>query len=56
MGLLLILIDSYSCWQEVIQVLNKWNSTVKLSLSIIFSRNVISEILVTGDAQDFCDE
>ncbi len=38
-GLLLILVDSFSGWPEVIRVPDKKMSTIKQILKIIFSRN-----------------
>lgn len=53
-GLLLILVDSYSGWPEVIQVSNKRSLTVKQALRIIFSRNGIPKGIVSDNAPEFC--
>ena len=44
-GLLLILVDSFSGWPEVIRVSDKKSSTIKQILRVIFSRNVIPKSL-----------
>ena len=51
-GLLLILVDSFSGWPEVIRVSDKKSSTIKQILRVIFSRNGILKPLVS----EFCDE
>ena len=54
--LLLILVDSFSGWPEVIRVPNKKNFTIEHILRVIFSRNGISKPLVSDNASEFCDE
>ena len=55
-GLLLILVDSFSGWFEVICVPDKKRSTIKQILRVIFSRNGIPKTLVSDNAPEFCDE
>ena len=55
-GLLLILVDSFSGWPEVIRVPDKKSSTVKHILRVIFSRNGVPNTLVSDNAPEFCDE
>lgn len=55
-GLLLILVDSFSGWPEIIQVPDKKSSTIKQILGVIFFRNGIPKTLVSDNAPEFCDE
>ena len=55
-GLLLILVDSFSDWPEVIRVPNKKNSSIKQILRIVFSRNGIPKTQVSHNAPGLCDE
>ena len=55
-GLLLILVDSFSGWPEVIRVPDKKSSTIKQILRVIFSRNGMPKALVSDNAPKFCDE
>ena len=55
-GLLLILVDSFSGWPEIICVPDKKISTIKQILRVIFSRNGIPKILASNNAPEFCDE
>ena len=55
-GLLLILVDSFSGWSEVICVPDKKRSTIKQILRVLFSRNGRPKILVSDNAPVFCDE
>ena len=55
-GLLLILVDSFSGWPEVIRVPDKKSLTIKLILRVIFSRNGIPKTLVPDNAPEFCNE
>ena len=43
-GLLLIIVDSFSGWPEVIRVANRKAKTVKLVLQIIFARNGVFHV------------
>ena len=54
--LLLILVDSFSVWLEVIRVPDKKFSTIKQILGILFSRNGVIKTLVSDNAPEFCDE
>ena len=56
MGLLLILIDTFSGWLEVIRVPEKKSSSIKQILRVIFSRNDIPKTMVSVNAAEFCDE
>ena len=51
-GLLLILVDSFSGWS----VPDQKSSTIKQILRVIFSINDIPKILVSDNAPEFCDE
>ena len=55
-GLLLILVDSFSGWPEVICVPDKKSSMIKQILSVIFSINGIPKTLVSKIVPEFCDE
>ena len=55
-GLLLILVDSFSGWPEEICVPDKKISMIKQILRVIFSRNGIPKTLVSDNAPKFCDE
>ena len=55
-GLLLILVDSFSDWPEVIRMPEKKSSTIKQILRVVFSRNGIPKILVSDNAPECCDE
>ena len=55
-GLLLILVDSFSGWPEVIRAPDKKSPTIKQILSVIFSRKCIPKPLVSDNAPEFCDE
>ena len=50
MGLLLILVDSFSGWPKVICVPDKKSSMIKQILRVIFSRNDIPKTLVSENA------
>ena len=56
LGLLLILVDSFSGWPEVILVPDKKSSTIKQILRVIFSTDGIQKALVFDNAPEFCDE
>ena len=51
--LLLILVDSFSGWSEVIRVPVKKSSTIKQILRVIISRNGIPKNLVSDNAPEF---
>ena len=53
--LLLILVDSFSGWPEVIRVLDKKSSTIKQILRIIFFRNGIPKTLPPDNAPEYYD-
>ena len=55
-GLLLILVESFSGWPKVIHVSDKKSSMIKQILRVIFSRNGIPKTLVSDNALEFCDE
>ena len=55
-GLLLIPIDSFSGWPEVIRVPDKKSYTIKRILRVIFSRNGQPKTLVSDNAPEICDE
>ena len=55
-GILLVLVDSFSGWPEIIRVPDKKNFTTKHILRVIFSRNGIPKTLVSDNAPGFCDE
>ena len=55
-GLLLILVDSFSVWPKLIRVPDKKSSMIKQILRVIFSRNSIPKTLVSDKAPEFCDE
>lgn len=55
-GLLLILVDAFSGWPEVVRVANRSASTVKHVLRVIFSRNGVPKCLVSDNAREFHDE
>ena len=55
-GLLLIPVDSFSGWPEVIRVPDKKTSTIKQILSVIFSRKRHTKTLVSDNAPKFWDE
>ena len=55
-GLLLIQVDIFSDWPEVIHVPGKKMSLIKQILRVIFSRNGILKTLVSDNAPEFCDE
>ena len=55
-GLLLILVDSFSGWAEVILVPDKKISSIKQILRVIFSRNGIPKTLSSDNAPEFWDE
>ena len=54
-GLVLIGVDSFSGWPEVICALDKKSSTIKQIPRVIFSRNDIPKTLVSDNAPEFCD-
>ena len=54
--LLLILVDSFSSWPEIIYVPENNISTIKHILRVIFSRNRIPKTLVSDNAPGFCDK
>ena len=53
---LVLTVDSFSDWPEVIPVPDKKSSTIKQILWVIFSRNGIPKTLVFDNALEFCDE
>ena len=55
-GLLLIRVDFFSGWPEIIREPDKKSSTIKQILRVIFSRHSILKTLVFDKAQEFCDE
>ena len=55
-GLLLILVDTFSSCPEVIRVSEKKSSAIKQILRVIFSRNGIPKAQVSNNAPEFCDE
>ena len=55
-GMLLILVNSFTSWPEILRVLNKKSSTIKQILRVIFSRNGIPKTLVSDNAPEFCNE
>ena len=52
---LLILVDSFSRWPEVVHVRDRKAETIKQILRVIFSRNGVSKILVSDNAPKFCE-
>ena len=52
-GFLLILVDSFSGWPQVIRVQNKKSSTIKQILRVIFSRNGTPQTLEFDNAPEF---
>ena len=54
-GLILILVDAFSGWPEVISVKNKESATILHILQIIFARNGVPKTLVSDNAAEFCD-
>jgi len=55
-GLLLILVDSFSGWPEVVHVSDRRVHTVKRVLQNIFSRNGVPRVLVSDNAAEFADQ
>ena len=55
-GLLLIRVDSFSGWPEVIRMPDKKSSTIKQILRVIFSRNGIPKTLVSDNAPKLGNE
>jgi len=55
-GTLLILVDSFSGWPEVVKVGSRSAETVKHVLRTIFSRNGVPQVLVSDNAKEFHDE
>ena len=55
-GLLLILLDSFSDCSEVIHVPDKKSSMIEQILRVIFSRNSILKTLASNNAPEFCEE
>ena len=55
-GLLLILIDYFLAWPEVVHVNNRNTSTVKQILRVVFLRNGVPRVLITDNAPEFCDK
>ena len=55
-GLLLILVDSFSGWPEVIKVRDRKATTVRQILRTIFARNGVPKTIVTDNAPEFFDE
>ena len=55
-GLLSILIDSFSGWPEVIRVRDKKNSRIQQILRVISSINGVPKALVSDNAPEFCVE
>ena len=55
-GLLLILVDSFSGWPEVVKVKDKKSVTIQQVLRVIFSRNGVPKTLVSDNAPEFCDD
>jgi len=55
-GLMLILVDSFSGWPEVVRVKDRNAETVKHVLRTIFSRNGVPHTLVSDNAREFVDE
>ena len=54
-GLILILVDSFSGWPEAIRVKNRNAGTVKLVLQTVFSRHGVPKVLVSDNAAEFSD-
>ena len=54
-GLLLILVDAYSGWPEVVRVANRSAKTVQYVLRVIFARNGVPRKLVSDNAAEFKD-
>ena len=54
-GLLLILVDAFSGWPEVVRVPDRSAQTVKGVLREIFSRNGVPNVLVSDNAAEFHD-
>ena len=55
-GLLLIQVDTFSGWPEIIRLPQKKGYTIKQILKVIFSRNDMLKTLVSDNAPEFCDE
>ena len=55
-GLLLILVDSFSGCPEVIRLPDKKGSAIKQILRVIFSRNGIPKTLISDNAPEFYNE
>jgi hypothetical protein len=55
-GLVLILVDSYSGWPEVVRVRDRRAETVMMVLREVFSRNGVPNVLVSDNAAEFGDE
>ena len=55
-GLVLILVDSYSGWPEVSRVRDRKAETVMIVLREVFSRNGVPNVLVSDNAAEFGDE
>ena len=55
-GLLLIQVDSFSGWSEVIRVPDKKTFTIKQILRVTFFRNSIPKSMVSDNAPAFCDD
>ena len=54
--LILMLVDSFSGWPEVIRMPDKKSSMIRQILRVIFSQNSIPKTLVSDNAPEFCDE
>jgi len=55
-GIILILVDSFSGWPEVIRVKDRSAETVKHVLRTVFARNGVPHTLVSDNAREFLDE
>ena len=55
-GYLLIVVDAYSSWPEVMRVRDRSTMEVMRVLREIFSRNGVPRTLVSDNAAEFCDQ
>ena len=55
-GLILILVDSFSGWPEEIKVRNRKDTSLRQILRAIFARNGVPKTIVTDNVPEFCDE
>ena len=55
-GLILILVDSFSGWPEIVQVRDRKSAIVIQILRTVFSRNGVPRTMVSDNSSEFCDE